>query len=226
MLLEPRVLVIAGDFNIHIDISSDHLSKKFLDSLASLSLQQHVHRPNHHANHTLDLVISRNDASILSELRVSDSAISDHWPILFNISLVKPPLIKKTISFRKIKSVNKEAFLTDICNSTIVRNPPSSLPELVASYHDCLSTILDKHAPVKSSVITVRPDCEWFNNDLLSVKQNPCKLDCLKTRNGLTVHAQMFSDASETYLKDQNKSKKLYYTQSIIEPKGNQGALF
>ena len=90
-------VVIAGDFNIYVDIPSDPLSKKFSDSLVSLGLYQHVHGPTHWANHTPDLVILRADASIISKLRVSDSAISDHMPILFNISLVKPPLVKKNI---------------------------------------------------------------------------------------------------------------------------------
>ena len=129
MLLEPRELVIIGNFNIHVDITSDPLSLKVSDCLVSLGLQQHIHKPTHRANHTLNLVISHNDASMVSDLKFGELAILDHSLILF--SLAKPPLTKKVISFRKVKSIIKEAFLSDINNSQIILNPPSSLPELV-----------------------------------------------------------------------------------------------
>ena len=114
MPLEPKELVIAGDFNIYVDIASDPLSMKYSDCLASLGLQQHVHKPTHRANHTLDIVILQNDSSMVSDPRVGDLAISDHSPILFNISLVKPPLIKKrsSLSGRLSPSIRKSSCLT------------------------------------------------------------------------------------------------------------------
>ena len=92
MLLEPRELVIIGDFNKHVDLANDPLSLKFSDCLVSLGIQQHIHEPTHRADHTLDLVISRKNTSIVSDLKLGELAISDHSHMLINISLVKPSL--------------------------------------------------------------------------------------------------------------------------------------
>ena len=52
-------LMIVGDFNIHVDDSTDTHAGKLLDVLTSHSLQQNVKSPTHRHGHTLDLVIMR-----------------------------------------------------------------------------------------------------------------------------------------------------------------------
>ena len=48
-----RLLLITGDFNIHLDNASDNLSSNFLTLLSSFNLSQHVNFPTHDRNHTL-----------------------------------------------------------------------------------------------------------------------------------------------------------------------------
>ena len=54
----PEVLVICGDFNLHLDDLLDNYSKKFMDLQETFSLSQHVSRPTHQSGHTLDLIIT------------------------------------------------------------------------------------------------------------------------------------------------------------------------
>ena len=61
-------LVIAGDFNFHIDDTTDTAAANFLSLLESFDLQQHVRSCTHRAGHTLDLVITRDDEYILNAL--------------------------------------------------------------------------------------------------------------------------------------------------------------
>ena len=42
MLMCPKVLVISGDFNLHLDDLRDNDTKKFMDLLETFSLSQHV----------------------------------------------------------------------------------------------------------------------------------------------------------------------------------------
>ena len=51
-------LVIAGDFNFHIDDTTDTAAANFLSLLESFDLQ-HVRSCTHRGGHTLDLVITR-----------------------------------------------------------------------------------------------------------------------------------------------------------------------
>ena len=54
----PEVLVICGDFNLHLDDLLDNYSKKLMDLQETFSLSQHVSRPTHQSGHTLDLIIT------------------------------------------------------------------------------------------------------------------------------------------------------------------------
>ena len=56
-------LLIAGNFNIHVDAPEDSDSIKLLDLLESFSLRQHVAGPTHFLGHTPDLVITRQSGS-------------------------------------------------------------------------------------------------------------------------------------------------------------------
>ena len=52
-------LLIAGDFNIHVDVPGIADSVCLKELLESMGLQQHVKVPTHESGHTLDLIITR-----------------------------------------------------------------------------------------------------------------------------------------------------------------------
>ena len=65
-------LVIVGDANLHLDDMTPHNTKTFLHILESSGLQQHIHEPTQHLGHTLDVIISRDTSSILTDVEVVD----------------------------------------------------------------------------------------------------------------------------------------------------------
>ena len=72
------ILLIAGDFNIHVDVprNSDNVCLKEL--LESMGLQQHVNEPTRETGHSLDLIITRQCDSLFSNIPVTDCLFSDH----------------------------------------------------------------------------------------------------------------------------------------------------
>ena len=58
-------IVIAGDFNLHIDNDKDPEAQLFTDMVAVLSLDCHVDFPSHENGHSLDLVFTE----MLSEMK-------------------------------------------------------------------------------------------------------------------------------------------------------------
>ena len=62
VLLDRSNLLIVGDFNVHVGDPSCDDAAALLDSLAALSLAQHVSGATHSRGHTLDLNISRSNA--------------------------------------------------------------------------------------------------------------------------------------------------------------------
>ena len=90
-ITENGSLVIAGDFNFHVDDATDTEAANFLSLLESFHLQQHVRNYTHRAGHTLDLVITRGAEYILNAISVDDSSeISDYYTVCADLGFVKP----------------------------------------------------------------------------------------------------------------------------------------
>lgn len=78
------MIILTGDFNLHIDNPSDSASKEFLNILHCMDFTQHVTQPTHNRGHTLDLVITHGLSTSVSS--VVDLAVSDHYCVFFNIT--------------------------------------------------------------------------------------------------------------------------------------------
>ena len=118
----PHDLALMGDFNIHTDSSSSDagLPSGIFDSF---DLHQYVDFPTHIHGHSLDIIICSPECGLLS-VSASD-LISDHFSVVVNLqipsnhSLTIPQIIK----YRKLQSINMEAFKADIQNSVLIRYP-------------------------------------------------------------------------------------------------------
>ena len=102
----PEVLVICGDFNLHLDDLLDNDSKKFMDLQETFSLLQHVSGPTHQSGHTLDLVITRSSDDVVFASPKAIFPISDHFIIQCPIVFQRPALSCKEVTFRKLNYLN------------------------------------------------------------------------------------------------------------------------
>ena len=59
LVLTTSALLVAGDFNFHIDEPNDCDARRFLQVLESFDLIQHVSEVTHRNGHILDLIITR-----------------------------------------------------------------------------------------------------------------------------------------------------------------------
>ena len=62
-------VVIAGDFNLHIDNDEYPVPQLFINMMAALGLDCHVDFPTHENGHSLDLIFTK----MLSEMKSSDA---------------------------------------------------------------------------------------------------------------------------------------------------------
>ena len=63
-------LILVGDVNIHLANQTLYHIVEFIQSLGSHGLQQHIQVPTHHHGHTLDLLISRDTSTLLTDIEV------------------------------------------------------------------------------------------------------------------------------------------------------------
>ena len=169
-------ITIVGDLNFHLDIPNNRETSKFLSCLDSFGLIQHVNEPTHVAGHTLDVVITWDNDNIISNIEVIDPCFSDsagrvtrdHFAVTLNANASKPAPVRKTVYFRKIRGIDIDLFKSDIQASECFKSKsfPTDMDELVDSYTAELSSLVDKHAPVRTKSIVLRPSCPWYSDIL------------------------------------------------------------
>ena len=108
------LLTILVGFNIHVDVCDNRDDSSFLDSLDVSNLIYHVTKPTYIWGHILDLVISRPTDLQVNDIHLDNSIDSDNSIILFDVSIPKWSVPKKSITFRRLKSIHIQLFKEDI----------------------------------------------------------------------------------------------------------------
>ena len=156
--------LVVGDFNFHVNTDIDVDAKKLKSLLYRFDLIQHVNVSTHTAGNTLDLIISRGDISV-KDICTDPSIRSDHFAVLFTLSSQSPGLPKQTVTYRSWKSVDHDQLRKDI-GDAFSEFTCSDVESAVHNYTEVLQNIVDKHAPEKPCVVTIRPEAPWYNSNL------------------------------------------------------------
>ena len=81
LVLTTSTLLVAGDFNFHIDEPNDCDARRFLQVLESFDLIQHVSEATHKKGHILDLIITRTHEKLVGRCTVDNPFVSDHLAV-------------------------------------------------------------------------------------------------------------------------------------------------
>ena len=168
--------------------------------------------PTHKAGHTLDLVITHANEHLVNDLSVLDRLISDHHAVLFTVPYNRPSIGKKMISPRKYKTVDLLELKHDVAQSALRAAPASTATERAFQYHHVLSATLDKHAPMKTKLVSERAEAPWFNNGIRDARASRRWRE-----TGLTIHRDIFNTERlrpNTLVQSQ---KREYYALKIQE---------
>ena len=113
------------------------------------------------------------------------------------------------MSFRKYRNIVIDDLKNDILNSNALQNPTGSIYELVETYNTQLSAIRDKHAPVQSKTLILRPNTKWHTEKLRTAKQDRRKDERKMRKSKLTVDIQIYREKCNFVSKLLLKTKKL-----------------
>ena len=67
--------------------------------------------------------------------------------------------------------MDTKMFCDELANSSLLLHPQDDLHQLVALYSSALVSTLNKHAPIKRRVITVRPAAPWYSKEIKTKKK-------------------------------------------------------
>ena len=166
-----------GDFNYHVDNISNLDTVKFNKILESFCLVQHVNGPTHKKGHTLDLIITRAVEELVTSVEIRDPMLSDHSAVHCKLRLKKPPLERMETSYRKLRSVNMDSFNDDLKQSDLLTTNTFDLTGLIEKYENTLTETLQRHAPLKRRMITLRPSAPWYHEGISEAKRKRRKLE-------------------------------------------------
>ena len=209
-----QYVVILGDFNIHVDDDEDRVAKLFHDMLDSVGLQQHIEGPTHFRGHTLDLLISRKSDNKVLQTSVVNGLPSDHDAIMGALEFVRPGPSRKTVVFRKLRKIDIEQFKKDI-TSSLVPDGNKGTSALVDQFNRVLQELLEKHAPLKTKTITLRPQVPWFTDEMREEKRKKRRLERKMKKSGLEVDKQLFKEQCKIYHQALERSKCEYHQNEL-----------
>ena len=107
-------LIVVGDVNIHlVDNQPFNHTVECIQSLESHGLQQLYKFPHHHG-HTLNVLISRDTSTLLTDIEVEDinlcnddgDLIGDHYYIECAIQQSTPLQNREIVSYRDVKQID------------------------------------------------------------------------------------------------------------------------
>ena len=223
-------LVVVGDLNIHMDNASHSHTKAMTQILQSNGLQQHVHEQTHCGGHTLDVIMSRDNDTLVSNVQVKDiglcddngTLINDHYAIICDLTKLKSCQVqRKSVTYRKFKDINLERFKEDIQRSSVLSNVNGSANELMDRYLSGIKILLEVHAPLIQRTITPRQNAPWYTEEIRNSKRKRRSLERKWRHSKSDVDKVQYRNQCAILAKQLSDTKAVYYSTKIHDCAGN-----
>ena len=220
-------LLICGDFNYHVNDDKDYNANCFMDLLDcfNLTILDSV-SPTHKSNHVLDLIITRSDEESAKNLSIHDPVLSDHYAVHCMLHVNKPLHQTKTTSYRKLRTIDVDSFRQDIKHSVLFQHPSTDLSVLCNQYDSVLSALLNKHAPLRTRSISVRPRATWYTDDIQINKTKRRNLERRWRHSKLTIDRELYVAQCNVVNKLIFEAKMNYFSKLITDAGSNSKDLF
>ena len=142
------------------------------------------------------------------------------------LNLDKPTITRKTKTIRKIKNIDTAALSNELAASDLCTNTPDDLNDLVHCYITTLASALDRHAPLVTRSILVRPLVPLFNNDIKEVRKERRKAERRWRRTGLLSDLRRYKVLRNKTNNLMTEARRVFYRELIDENCGDQKRLF
>ena len=153
-------------------------------------------------------------------------APSDHNFIECKLDLPRPCLTINEIYYRKLRSIDIEAFKADISASLLCKSSWSNSAELASCYDSTLASLLDKHAPLQKKTMVVRSKVPWYTTTLRDLKSKRRKLERKMILTDRPEDRIAYYKMRDYYTNFLHETKRLYYANLIDEAAGDTKKLF
>ena len=211
----PENFVLSGDINFHLETDDQHV-KTLMNTLKMFNLVQYVNFPTHKLGHTLDLVITRDDAPNVTDISAENVHLSDHFMITFNVEAEAVKNELKTITYRNLGLVNNQQFTEDLSDRYNCR-ANTMFGEEISRYNMVMKELLDKHAPLVTKTIKVVPMAPWFDEEYKQLRKKRRKAERKFKRSKLPADRERFIHLRKETTLLARKKKQEHYGNKIAQ---------
>lgn len=223
------LLFIGGDVNIHLNNPEDSNAIAFRTLLDSFDLHLLVEGTTQKKGNMLDCLIS-NEPDKCSNSLITDVGLSDHFLITSSVDYCPKTVTSyKTISYRKVKEINMDAFSSDLSYELInLKNVMNedNFGNAITIYNDALTSVLDSHAPLCTATIKDVQGAPWFDSEYIDMRRKRRKAEKLWHRTKLQVHKESFIKLRKQTTALAHNKKVYFCRKSINEAANNNKALY
>ena len=119
-LIQYRNIIIGGDINLHLNKSIDVETGAFMDNIKAMGLDCHDKFTTHKAGNTLDIFKTEESSNLRIKSHRPGPFPSDHCSVEVTLDIPRSEVVRKHISFRHLKDIDKVAFGTDAMNHPVL----------------------------------------------------------------------------------------------------------
>lgn len=166
-------ILIAGDFNIHIERPNEPSSRQLLELFDSYGFDCCVHSPTHALGGTLDIVFCRTAFGSL-DVHIEDPGLSDHYLLCWSLPIRKPTPIYVSVSYRPWKQLNITDLKASIYDSPLCKSTAWAeldVNELANLFDSTLMDIVNRLVPLRNKSIPKRTSDPWFDQECREAKR-------------------------------------------------------
>ncbi|XP_072022765.1 uncharacterized protein [Amphiura filiformis] len=194
MSLLPGKLILLGDFNVHWDNPAKYDVIRFSSATTSAGFIQHVNGPTHKDGHTLDLVFTRSDETLLKDCFTEDKLMSDHRVICFTLDLPKPKPMKIVSTQRKYCDIDNVKSAKSL--DELISNQPSHIlhdsSAMFEWYDSGMKFLLDTYAPSTTRTRLVKNRMPYYTDSIHTARRERRRAERKWRKSGSELDRELY----------------------------------
>ena len=217
-------VVVLGDLNIHLNKTDEPVVQVFSQSLEMLGLQQIVTEFTHKDGNLIDIAIIE-DIHNNTECYVEEF-VSDHRFVRVLLKYEKRAKVLNKMEFRNLKDISGNVLKEKIQELSIPSETDINISDICDGFEHNLKSIIDDLAPIKLKLVNKRIPKPWFDTQIDQNRKDyrRCQSQWMKKKND-----NNWSNVKKTrnkYVCSLKQAKKNFYSNKVLECKGNSKALY
>ena len=232
-----ELVIVWGDFNIHIQDKNCKLAEEFLELTTSYGFLQIVTTPTHIGGNILDLILvkSMDSVSKVSVLTEDDGiCLSDHFLVELELFYSHENINEqnqKLFTYRKLHVDNFQRFKCDLHEQLLDLYRPSKEPhkngfqEYVKNFFSCIENAVDCHSQIvtKSKYPNSKP---FINSCIKQARRKKRQAERRYRKTKLITDKSALNKAARYVTECVKKCLDEFYADKFNKVKGNQRGTF